>query len=128
MDQAAQALARKFLWTILPEGSLAANQLGLSRQVPAKLVYLSDGPTKKVRVGNRTIHFKHARPKQLSAANRMSGLVIQALRYLGRVDLDDEVIERLRERLSSEEKAALLEDARYGTDWIYEVAQKIASE
>lgn len=126
MDQVAQAIARKFRWTILPEGALAANQLGLSQQVPAKLVYLSDGPTKKVQVGSGSIHFKHARPKEIRGGDYVSGLVVQALRHLGKDNVDAKVVDRLRKRLSADEKAGLLKDTRYGTDWIYEVAQRIA--
>jgi Family of unknown function (DUF6088) len=44
IDQTARALARRHRWTIVPEGAWAANLLGLSTQVPAKIVYLSDGP------------------------------------------------------------------------------------
>jgi hypothetical protein len=126
IDQVAQAIARKFRWTIMPEGALAANQLGLSQQVPAKIVYLSDGPPKKVQAGNITIRFKHARPKEMRAENYASGLVIQALRYLGKGNVDRKVIDLLRRRLPAKEKANLLRDARYGTDWILQVAQQVA--
>jgi len=127
-DQAAQAIARKFRWTIIPEGALAANQLGLSQQVPAKLVYLSDGPTKTIAVGDRKLHFKHARPKEMRAENYASGLVIQALRYLGKAQVDQKVLTHLRDRLSSDERAKLLEDTRYSADWIYEAVQQIGED
>jgi hypothetical protein len=44
VEQVAQALARKFNWRIQPSGDAALNLLGLSTQVPARWVYLSDGP------------------------------------------------------------------------------------
>jgi len=117
-DQVARAVARKFRWTIMPAGALAlaANQLGLSQQVPAKIVYLSDGPSKKVQTGNITIRFKHARPKEMYAPNYASSLVIQALRYLGKGNVDRKVIDLLRRRLPAKERANLLKDTRYGTD------------
>jgi hypothetical protein len=126
IEQAARSLARKFRWTIMPEGALAANQLGLSLQVPAKIVYLSDGPSKKIQIGNIEIRFKHARPKEMRVGNYASGLVIQALRYLGRSGADRKAIDALRRRLPSKEKKELLKDTRYGTDWIYQVAQRIS--
>jgi len=49
MSLAAKAIARKFRWSILPFENLAANRLGLSQQVPAKFIYLSNGPTKQTR-------------------------------------------------------------------------------
>src|SRR6266404_8234132 len=66
LDQAARALARSHRWTIVPEGAWAANVLGLSTQVPAKIVYLSDGPNKEIPVGRRKIYFMHARPQALA--------------------------------------------------------------
>ena len=66
IDQAAQAIARRQRWKIVPEGAWAANLLGLSTQVPAKIMYLTDGPSKEVEIGRRSIHFKHARPKAIA--------------------------------------------------------------
>jgi Family of unknown function (DUF6088) len=51
IDQVARALARRHRWTIVPEGAWAANLLGLSTQVPAKIIYLSDRPNQKIQIG-----------------------------------------------------------------------------
>lgn len=128
IDQAARAIARKFRWSILPYGNLAANRLGLSQQVPAKLTYLSDGPTKELKIDNRVIYFKHARPKEIYADSYISGLVVQALRYLGKDRISNEVIARLKQKLSRNEKKEVLENIHYSTEWIYEVVQKIAKD
>ena len=128
IDQAANALARKFRWSILPYGNLAANRLGLSQQVPAKLTYLSNGPTKELRIENRVIYFKHARPKEIYADSTISGLVVQALRYFGKDRVSDEMIAYLNQKLSHNEKTELLETIHYGTEWIYEVVQKITKD
>ena len=128
IDQAARAIARKFRWSILPYGNLAANRLGLSQQVPAKLTYLSDGPTKELKIDNRVIYFKHARPKEIYANSYISGLVVQALRYFGKDMVGNEVIARLKQKLSRSEKNVLLENIHYGTEWIYEVVQKITKD
>jgi len=128
IDQVAQALARKFRWTIVPQGALAANRLGLSRQVPARYVYLSDGPTKKVKIGTRTIRFQHARPKDLRADSVLSATVIQALRYLGRNAVDKNVIGPLRYTLSAKDRRRLVKDTRYGTDWIHQIAKQLAGD
>jgi hypothetical protein len=58
-DQTARALARKFGWRIQPGGSAAQNLLGLSTQVPARIVYLSDGPDRSYRLGNSALVFEH---------------------------------------------------------------------
>jgi len=128
IDQAAQAIARKHRWTITPDGATAANTLGLSQQVPAKIVYLSDGPSRQLKVGWQVIWFRHASPKDLRMGNYSSRLIAQALRFLGRGNIDDEVLVKLRRMVPKKDRARFLRDAQYGTDWVLEVAQKIARE
>src|SRR6202043_984315 len=76
IDEAARAIARRQRWKIVPEGAWAANLLGLSTQVPAKIIYLTDGPSKDVPIARRTIHFKHARPKTIAGLEEKSALVV----------------------------------------------------
>ena len=128
LNQVARALARRYRWTIIPDGPLAANLLGLSTQVPAKAVYISDGPTKTIVIGKQKILFKNARPKETGVASVRSGGVIQALRHLGRRAVDDKVIRKLRGILSAKDRRALVRDARQSADWIYAVACAIAEE
>ncbi|MFA6175875.1 MAG: DUF6088 family protein [Phycisphaerae bacterium] len=128
IDQIAKAIARKFRWSILPYENLAANLLGLSQQIPAKLTYLSDGPTKKISISNRVIYFKHARPKEIYADSYISGLVVQTLKYFGKDRIDDKTIVYLKQKLSLNEKKELLSNIHYSTEWIYEIVQKIAKD
>ena len=126
IDEAAQTIARCNRWRIIPAGPWAANLLGLSTQVPAKTVYLSDGPSKKISLGRRSIQFKHARPQSLVGGDDKSALVVQALRYLGNERVDGRVLSVLRSLLSDPEKKQLVADTRMGIDWIYEAAKKLA--
>ncbi len=63
-------------------GAYAANALGLSDQVPAKVIILTDGVPRRVALGKLTLMFRRAAPRNMLAAGRRAGLVIQALRYL----------------------------------------------
>ncbi len=126
IDEAAQAIARRQRWKIVPEGAWAANLLGLSTQVPSKIIYLTDGPNNEVQIGRRSIHFKHARPKAMAGLEGKFALVVQALRHLGKENVGTREIETLRTKLSLQEKRRLLRDTRFGVDWIYDVAKKIA--
>ena len=128
IDEAAQAIARRQRWKIVPEGARAANLLGLSTQVPSKIIYLTDGPNNEVQIGRRSIHFKHARPKAIAGLEGKFALVVQALRYLGKESVGTREIETLRSKLSPQEKRRLLKDTRFGVDWIYHVAKKIAEK
>ena len=128
IDEAAQAIARRQRWKIVPEGAWAANLLGLSTQVPSKIIYLTDGPNNQVQIGRRSIHFKHARPKAMAGLEGKFALVVQALRHLGKENVGPREIETVRTKLSPEEKRRLLKDTRFGVDWIYDVAEKIAEK
>ena len=128
IDEAAQAIARRQRWKIVPEGAWAANLLGLSTQVPSKITFLTDGPNNEVLIGRRSIHFKHARPKAMAGLEGKFALVVQALRYLGKDGVGAREIETLRRTLSPTEKRRLVKDTRFGVDWIYEVAKRIAEK
>ena len=126
IDEAARAIARRQRWKIVPEGAWAANLLGLSTQVPAKITYLTDGPNNEVPIGHRIIHFKHSRPKAIAGLEGKYALVVQALRHLGHDGVGPGELEKLRAALSPAEKRKLVKDTRFGVDWIYATAKRIA--
>ncbi|MBT3294481.1 MAG: hypothetical protein HN919_08190 [Verrucomicrobia bacterium] len=111
-NQIAKAIARKHGWRIQPTGAGAANLLNLSTQVPMKIVYLSDGPTKTMEFGGRTLYFRQTSPKDM-ATNELSGLVINALKYLGKEGLTPEIVTKLRSRFDDKQKKQLLKDAAF---------------
>ena len=124
-DKVANALARNFGWTIVPCGDTALNLLGLSTQVPATWVYVSDGTYKEYTYDNTTIQFKRTTNKEVSKLSYKTALVIQALKALGKDKIDDAVISRLRKLLTEEEKKAMLDEAKAATSWIYEYIKLI---
>ena len=127
VDRVASALAEKDNLKIQPSGAYAANLLGLSDQVPAKLVFLTDGSTRVVQVGNWQIKFKKTSPKNMATAGRVSGLVIQALRYLKQRNIEEKIINSLKRRLSAEDKKQLISDIRYAPAWIGEIFKQLNS-
>ena len=104
----AQALAGKDYLRLQPSGAYAANLLGLSEQVPAKIVFLTDGANRILTVGKQKIILKRTTPKNAATSGRISGLVIQALRHLGKEHVDIHVIKKLQKRLSKNDKQQLL--------------------
>jgi hypothetical protein len=106
-------------------GGHAANQLGISDQVPTRTVFLTDGPSRKVQLGRRQIVLKQTTPRQMATAGRISGTVIQALRWLGRQNVDSRVVAALRRNLSEADKKRLLKDLRYAPVWVAEVMREV---
>jgi hypothetical protein len=128
IDEAARAIARSNRWKIVPDKAWAANLLGVSTQVPTKIVYLSDGPSKKLPIGRRTVYFKHARPSMLAGLDSKAGLAVQAIRDFGKNSLGPAEIRKLRTQLTAAERKKLVRETRYSTAWIAEIAKRIAEE
>ena len=127
-EQIAQALADTDSSRIQPSGAYAANLLGLSEQVPAKAVFLTDATDRRVTVGRQEIILKRTTPKNMAAAGRVSGLVIQALRYLGKDHVDEAVIDNLNRRLTAEDRRQLIRDIRYAPAWIGAIFRRLAKK
>ena len=121
----AEALARNFGWTIVPCGDTALNILGLSTQVPATWSYVSDGTYKEYTYDNTTIKFKRTTNKEISKLSYKTALVVQALKALGKDNIDDTIINKLKNDLTDEEKATALLEAKAATSWIYEYIKQI---
>lgn len=127
VDQVAQAIGRRTGSRMVPSGAVAANLFGLSTQVPAKFVYLSDGRSRRLRVGKIEIQIKHVTPKELPRGSQTSAMVFQALRHLGKEAADARVVAQLKAVLPARQKRELVQDARYTTGWIGEIVRQIAN-
>ena len=126
-DDIATALQGRDASRLQPSGAHAANILGLSDQVPMRMVFLTDGRSRTVRIGRRTILLKKTTPRQMAARGRLSRTVIQALRWLGRHNVDDKVVSILQRRLSQRDKRDLRQDIRYAPVWVGEVMRRVAA-
>jgi len=124
-NKIADALAEKDNLKIQPSGAYAANLLGLSDQVPAKFVFLTDGHSRNVQIGKWSIKLKKTTPKNMATSGRISGLVIQALRYIGQDNVDDVVVSKLKRKLSDGDKKQLIKDSRYAPVWIGEIFKRL---
>lgn len=122
----AAALAGRDGARLQASGAHAANLLGLSNQVPVRLTFLTDGRSRRLLLGRQQVIFTHTTPRQMATAGRISGTVIQALRWLGRAHVDGAVVATLARRLSDVEKRQLLKDLRYAPTWVGDVLRKIA--
>ncbi len=134
-DQVAQAFARKFNWRIQPSGDAALNLLGLSTQVPGRLVYLSDGPNRQYQVGDIgdrsgtfTLEFKKSALKDVGFKYRESGLIVQALKALGKERVEEKVITTIRKQLDESARKRVLRDTVTATGWVYDAIKRICGE
>ena len=127
-NKVAHALARNFGWTIVPCGDTALNLLGLSTQVPSQWVYVSDGAYKEYTFDNTTIKFKRTTNKEISKVSYKTALTIQALKALGKENITEQVILRLKKILSDEEKEKMLAESKSATSWVLELIKVICKD
>jgi len=121
----ANALARNYGWTIVPCGDTALNMLGLSTQVPAVWSYVSDGPYKEYAYDKTSIKFKHTTNKEISKLSYKTALIIQALKTLGKENINNDVLDKLTNSLTETDKQTMLTEAKTATSWIYEYIKLI---
>ena len=123
-EEIAKAIARRDKARIIPTGVYALNRLGLSTQVPMKIVYLTDGAARSIKIGKRTISFKKTSPKNLMTKGEISMLAIQALKELGQNNIDDEIFKQLIIVLKKETEENILHDAKLAPAWINKILKK----
>lgn len=128
IDNVAHALARKFGWRIQPDGATAQNLLGLSTQVPARVVYLSDGPNRSYTVGKTFLTFEHTALKEAGFSLPESRLIVQALKAHGENRITPKIIASIRKRFDPALRKRILLDTKTATGWVYARIQEIARD
>jgi hypothetical protein len=121
IEDIAGAIARRDKAKIIPTGAYALNRLGLSTQVPMKIVYLTDGSARNIKVGSYTISFVRTSPKNVAAIGKISRLAIQALKSIGRENVKQGEIEQIQNALMKEKVSYLEHDLRIAPAWIKEI-------
>ncbi|GBU23874.1 hypothetical protein R83H12_00493 [Fibrobacteria bacterium R8-3-H12] len=125
MQEVARALARKFNWEIFPEGNTALNFLGLSTQVPAKHIYISNGKPRKYKIGNSILEFRHRMFRESMIGNEQANLVVQALKSLGKIHAcENDFIKLLSSRFSHDEWTKIEKASHKTIGWILDVIRK----
>ncbi len=128
LEAVAVAIAKRDKARIVPTGAYALNRLGLSTQVPMNVVFLTDGSARKIKIGKRSILFKKASPKNVASVGEISGLVIQALKEIGKEKVLDSEIKHIQELLKKEKATRLEHDIRLAPAWIREIMLPILKQ
>jgi hypothetical protein len=111
---------------VVPHGAAAANELGLTTQVPLREVYLTSGPTRKLKLGNQTVELRHAPAWQLALPGRKAGALIRALAWLG-PEQASYAVEAARGKLPESELNAVVELRRMLPTWMAQQVSKLAA-
>ena len=128
IHELALAIARKYNWNIAPFNSTALNLLGLSTQVPTHYKYISSGRYKEYKIGDTILEFKKVNPGEIANMSLKTATVIQAIKSLGKENITNEVIQKIRENLTEKERIDLTNESKSVPSWIYEVIREICED
>ncbi len=118
LNEVAKAIAEKNGVQIQPAGAHAANLVGLSTQVPGRIIFLTEGPSRKVKIGNQEIIFKKTTKKIMSSAGTREGLLIQALKNLGKDHIDQIVRAQVSKFLKDSNEKEIKQNMKFAPAWI----------
>ncbi|HEU4575943.1 MAG TPA: DUF6088 family protein [Chitinophagaceae bacterium] len=124
-EEIAQKIADKERVRIQPTGAYALNKLGLSTQVPMKMVYLTDGVQRLLTIGKVKVKFKATTNKKLSMKGELSKLIILALEELDLKKIDTRREAKIRELLLKEDPEKLNHDLALAPGRIHDYIVKL---
>jgi hypothetical protein len=125
LTEVARAIAKKNGVQIQPAGAYAANLIGLSNQVPGQIIFLTEGPSRKVKIGNQEIIFKKTTKKIMSSAGTREGLLIQALKNFGKDNIDRTARSRIGKFLKDSNENEIRQNMKFAPAWIRTLVYKI---
>jgi len=123
LDEIARAIAKRDKARIVPTGLHALNLLNLSTQVPANVVYLTDGTARKIKIGEgKGIVFKHtSEVKRLAYKSEYLMLIVSALREIGENNITDEQLAIIKNHFSNITKQEFEKDIKLIPVWIRKI-------
>lgn len=99
-------------------GASAAQQFGFTTQVPMQNIFYINGYSRKMKVGNVEVEFRRASEKSLHMAGTVAGAALTALKYLGKSEVNNEVLQRLQRLLPVEEFQKLSQSVAFMPGWL----------
>ena len=129
IEDIAKAIAEQEKARIIPTGVYALNVLGLSTQIPMKVVFLTDGTPRVINIeGKASIFFKKTIPKYLSFKGKITSLIIFALKEIGKENVTDVQLQRIKEALIHETHKNIMHDVVLAPEWISEIILKLIDD
>jgi hypothetical protein len=125
LEEVVDALARRSGATVVPSGAAFANQLGLSTQVPMRAIFQTTGRARRYQIGGTNVELRHVSPRRLKASSPRNLAVLSAIAHLGKANIDETTLARLRSVTERADDASLLDDARNQPAWVVAVVRQV---
>lgn len=121
----ADAIARHNGWSIAPFGAVSMNLLGMSQQIPAKVILASDGPYKKYRINNAEIEFRHTHPRYITGLSTYTKILIQCVKGTGKKRIDDRMVATLSSKFTPKDKEKICDEISSSHGWVFDAIRQI---
>jgi len=123
IEEIAYAIAKRDKIRIVPTAAHALNALGLSTQVPMNIVFITDGASRRIKVGKgRGILFKHTSEiRNLSYKSDLLMLINSALREIGEGRVSQEQKDIIKEKMQFVSQKELENDIKLMPIWVRDI-------
>jgi len=123
-EEVINVIAKKTGETISLHGAEAVRKLHLSTQVPMQLVLYTSGKSRKIKIRERTVSLRHISPRKIVNPGSIENIVITALWYLGKNNVDAKTISKIEERLGYEKLKGVMKHMEAMPEWMASVLLK----
>jgi predicted transcriptional regulator of viral defense system len=113
---------------VQPSGAYAANLLGLSTQIPMRIELYTNGPKKTIRIGKQEIILKPTTPKNMIGAGTKAGLILHALRQIGKDNVTDEMIKQIKSKIEEQDIKYIKKQIQFAPVWIAKIMRSLINE
>jgi hypothetical protein len=120
----AERLAQEKGHRLQLHGSEIARKFGLSTQMAVRSIFLTNGPSRTIKMGSSQIQLKHVAERKLGPRNSKAGEVITLLWYLGKEAVEENMLERIKAQLSTEETQEVVGATRFMPAWMSDSIRK----
>ena len=113
---------------VQPTGAYAANLLGLSTQIPMRIELYTNGPKRTIRFGNQQILLKPTTPKNMIGAGNKAGLILHALRQIGKENVNNEMIGHIKSQIEEKDIKHIKKQIQFTPAWIAKIMRSLISK
>jgi hypothetical protein len=124
-EKVIEAIKKSEAIEVQPTGAYAANLLGLSTQIPMKIELYTNGPKKKIQFGKQVINLKPTTPKNMVGAGTKAGLILHAFKQIGKNNITDDIIERIKQQIEQKDIKSMEKQAQYAPAWIAKIMRQL---
>ena len=128
VDKVIEAFKASEAIEVQPTGAYAANLLGLTTQIPMRIELFTNGPKRTITIGKQVISLKPTTPKNMVGAGTKAGLILHALRQIGKENITNEMIEHIKNQIDEKDVKHIKKQIQFAPIWIAKIMRSLINE